>query len=184
MIAFIKNYLKTFSFSGVDAAIDEIINGSYILKNTVINRTIKINGEAILGGDLIIQKNIIINGALNAKEVSFESGLEVNGNTSLCTSSISDNSIFSGTLEAKKSLFKKETRLLVSRACFDACQFDNIVIQSLPGKKVVQTIHLSNKTKVKANIEFQSGRGEVYIDDTSAIDGCVVGGQVKPKNDV
>lgn len=182
MIEMIQDYLSAmmnkykFTQQSTPHEINEIINGSYNINHAVIDRCIKVNGQAILGEEVLVKEKIVINGSLIAKHVIFESDLEANGTASLADSKVKGNAIFSGTLSAKNSIFTNSINLLASKSEFDHCQIDDLTVQALPFKNSVQKIWLTNGTTVTGDILFQSGIGKVYIDATSATQGHIIGG--------
>lgn len=181
MIEVIHDYLsslmKKYNFTQQSRIeeINEVINGSYKISNTVISNKIKINGQAILGEDVSVKEKIVINGSLISTKADFNSDLVVNGSASLVDTKVKGHSFFSGNLVAKNSVFSNTINLLVSKSEFEHCQVNTLTIQALP-VNIVQRIKLSNATTVTGNILFQSGMGEIYVDATSVIQGNIEGG--------
>lgn len=184
MIEMMQGYLSTlmnkykFTQQSTSHEINEIINGSYKINHVVVDRSIKVNGQAILGEGVLVKQKIVINGSLVSKHVTFESDLEANGTASLIDSKVTGNAVFSGTVSAKNSMFTNSIHLLANKSEFDHCQIDNLTIQALPIKNSVQKIWLTNGTTLTGDILFQSGVGKVYVDATSVIKGHVIGGIV------
>lgn len=181
MIEMIQDYLSSmmnkykFTQQSTGYEINEIINGSYKINNGVINKSIKVNGQAILGEDVIVKEKMVINGSLTSKHVNFESDLVANGTATLVDSNVKGNAVFSGILGAKNSIFTNSINLLTSKSDFNRCQINSLTVQSLP-RNIVQKIKLTNGTTVTGDIIFQSGIGEVYVDKTSATQGKIIGG--------
>lgn len=184
MIKMIQTYLSTlmskyqFTQASTPHEMNEIINGSYNINHAVIDRSIKVNGQAILGEEVLVNEKIVINGSLISKHVNFESALEVNGTATLFNSSVKGNAVFSGNLSAKNSIFTHSIHLLANQSEFDHCQIDNLTVQALPFKNNAQEISLTHGTTLTGDIVFQSGIGKVYVDATSIIKGRIVGGVI------
>lgn len=184
MIKKIQVYLSAmmnkykFTRQSIPHEINEIINGSYHINHAVIDRGIKVNGQAILGEDVLVKEHIVINGSLTAKKVDFESNLDANGTASLTDSTVKGNAFFSGTLSTKNSTFTNSINLLTSKSEFNHCQINGLTVQALPFINGVQKIWLANRTTVTGDILFQSGIGKVYIDTTSAVQGHIIGGSL------
>ncbi|MBA3537161.1 MAG: hypothetical protein H0T84_11215 [Tatlockia sp.] len=155
---------------------DEVVNGSYNVKSTQINKNICINGQAILDKDVIVQKNMTVNGRLISQNVDFESDLTVNGTTSLSNTKIAGNAKFRGNLNAKDSELLNPIEILSDKSVFDNCKTKNLIIKELPSKKIVQQVKLINNTEIVGDIIFNSGNGEAHCDATSRIQGKVIGG--------
>lgn len=158
--------------------INEIINGTYRVKKTIVPQSITINGEAILEDEVIIKEQIIINGSLIAKNVLFESDLVASGTISVSDSNITGAAFLRGVLQSSNSIFLNTVHLLVRESNFEQCEIDNIIVEELFFEKIVQKIKLTKGTIVSGDIIFQAGMGRVYIDATSAIQGNIVGGEL------
>lgn len=156
---------------------DEVINGSYKVNNIDINRPLCINGQATLGKDVSVQKNMLVNGRLISQYVNFQSNLMVNGNGSIDNTIISGKANFRGSVEAKESVFAKIIEILSNKAQFNNCKIDSILVKTLP-RSVVQRIYLSNQSEITGDIIFEDGKGEVYCDKTSKIHGKIIGGKL------
>lgn len=182
MIKMIQNHLKTMmnQYKPTQSVprhdVNEVVNGSYSIKDAVIAKRLLVNGQAILGDGVLVKEKLVINGSLISKQVEFESGLEVSGATSIEGSRIKDKAVFSGTLDAKNACFGSLVELLASKSEFDNCQMDTLKIQALPFISSVQKIWLKNGTTITGDILFESGTGKVYVDASSAINGCLIGG--------
>lgn len=182
MIEMIKDYLSgimnkyKFKQQSTLYEINEIINGTYEINNAQINKSLEVNGQAILGKEVLVKKTIVINGSLIAKHVTFEADLIANGTATLVDSKVKENAVFSGNISAKNSIFTNSINLLASKSEFDHCQIDNLTVQALPYKNIVHKIRLTNGTIITGDILFQSGIGNVYVDATSIIKGHIVGG--------
>jgi hypothetical protein len=182
MIEMIQDYLSTlmnkykFTQQSTPQEINEIINGSYRIKHAVIDKSITVNGQAILGEEVLVKEKMVINGSLISKHVNFESDLEANGTASLVDSKNKGNAFFSGNLSAKNSIFTNSINLLANKSEFDHCQIDSLMVQAIPIKNSKQKILLTNGTTIAGDILFQSGIGKVYVDATSIVKGHIVGG--------
>lgn len=182
MIEMIQDYLSSmmnkykFTQQSTPHEINEVINGLYKINNAEINKSIKVNGQAILGEEVLVKEKIIINGSLIAKHVNFESDLVANGTATLVDSKVKGNAVFSGNVSAKNSIFTNSINLLASKSEFNHCQIDNLTVQALSYKNSVQKIWLADGTTISGDILFQSGIGKVYIDATSTIKGRIIGG--------
>ena len=183
MIEMIAEYIHNLSNHGAYATQDkmdhfeEVINGSYKVNNIDINRPLCINGQATLGKDVSVQKNMLINGRLISQYVNFQSDLTVSGNASIDNTTIAGKANFRGNLEAKESVLAKAVEILSNKARFDNCKIDSILVKTLP-RSVVQRIYLSNQSEIAGDIIFEDGNGEVYCDKTSKIHGKIVGGKL------
>ncbi|MBA2651636.1 MAG: hypothetical protein H0U73_05145 [Tatlockia sp.] len=175
---YIQNILTTSAYVKKDEMnnYDEIINGSYSVINTQINKNLCINGQAILDKDVIVQKNMTVNGRLVSQDVNFESDLTVNGTAFLNGTKIAGNAKFRGNLNAKNSELLNPIEILSDKSAFDNCKTKNLIIKELPSKKIVQHVKLINNTEIAGDIIFNSGNGEVYCDATSRIYGQIIGG--------
>lgn len=184
MIKKINHYLSEllakyqFSKPGNSNDNHETFNGSYRVRKTVIPQSITINGEAILGDGVTIQKKIVVNGSLIAKNVLFESDLFANGTISITDSTIKGHVFPRGVLQSTNSIFLNTIQLMGDESHFYHCQTGTIFVQKTFSKKVVQNLYLSNGTSVSGDIIFQTGMGKIYIDSTSLIQGKIIGGEL------
>ncbi|KTC87837.1 hypothetical protein [Legionella drozanskii] len=170
----VKEYVKKDDMNNYD----EVINGSYNVKNTQISRNLCINGQAILNKDVIVQNNMTVNGRLITQDVSFESDLTVNGTTTLNGTKLAGNAKFRGNLDAKDSELLNPIEILSDKSVFDNCKTKNLIIKELPSKNIVQRVKLINNTVIAGDIIFNSGNGEVYCDKSVKIHGKIIGGRL------
>ncbi|GEM_PF-3680739 len=155
----------------------EIINGSYQVSQCVIEGKVKINGEAVLGQNTLVKNNIIINGKLEASGVTFEADLFAHGVSVLSHCSMKGNAHFSGNVAASECHFHQDLLMLAHQATFSNCQINSIMVQRLPYVKTAQIISLTKDCVVTGNITFESGSGEVHLDNSAQIKGIVNGGK-------
>ena len=183
MIEMITEYIHNLFNHSAYAAHDkmnhyqEVINGSYKVNNTDINKPLCINGQATLGKGVSVQKDMLVNGRLISQYVDFQSDLAVNGNASIDNTTILGKANFRGSVEASESVLAKAVEILSDKAQFGHCKIDSILVKTLP-RSVVQRIYLSNQSEITGDILFEDGKGEVYCDNTSKIHGKIVGGKL------
>lgn len=56
---------------------EQIVNGSYQATNLQINTDMRINGQAVLGEDVLVQKRMIVNGRLITQHSNFLSDFDL-----------------------------------------------------------------------------------------------------------
>ncbi len=152
-----------------------IINGSFEVSHRVIMDKLTINGKAKLGPDTFAEDSITVNGTLEASGTSFQSELVVNGPSKLEQCKINHTSHFSGVVNAIGSQFFKDLKLRTHKSSFSNCKLDTMTVQEIPFV-TKQVIHLKNGSLVAGDVTFESGHGEVVIDESSNVQGMVYGG--------
>lgn len=157
---------------------EEIINGAYRANKSTIDESLCVNGQANLDTNVLVQKKMLVNGRLLAKHTEFESDLTVNGSASLNNTKIGGDTYIRGNLDAQATILSKKIELLSNIVNFDKCNTTDILIKALPVKNITQRIKLINNTKVSGNIIFEGGKGEIYCDSTSTINGKITGGKL------
>jgi hypothetical protein len=182
MFELVKKTINRLISSSVDTSLVDseswnIVNGSYQVKEKTINEKIKVNGQAILGKNLIIKEMMVVNGQLQASGATFESQLRTNGKSTFTECTLLGSSHFSGNLKAADSHFLSDIILVANESTFLNCQINNVVVRSLPYVKS-QTVYLSAGSVVTGDIIFEAGRGEVHMDKLSQVKGTIKGGKI------
>ncbi len=161
---------------------DQTINGSYKANDIQINMNLCVNGQAVLGKNVQVQKNILVNGSFKAYQSRLMSNITVNGSSSLDDSQVHGVAKFRGSLIATSTHFSNKLEILSSLAEFENCKSQQITFKELPRKDLVQRIKLSKNTEVQGDIIFDAGNGEVICDETSKIHGQIIGGTLIHNN--
>lgn len=154
-----------------------IINGSYKVSNMVITEKIKVNGEAILGQGTLVKEVMVINGSLKAQGVTFEAEMFANGKADISQVKLQGNAHFSGKVTASDCQSFEKFILFAQKTDFSNCHFQDLLIKKNPYFNTKQIIRLKNNSVVNGDITFESGNGEVYLDNSSQVKGEVHGGK-------
>lgn len=161
---------------------DHVINGSYKADDTQIEMNVCINGEAVLGKNVQVQKSMLVNGRLIAHQSTLMSDLTVNGSSSIDNTQIKGHAKFSGSIEAASTTFADKIEILSNLAEFKNCKTQLITFKKLSTKNRVQRLKLTKNTEVQGDILFEAGNGEVLCDETSKIHGQIIGGKLIHSN--
>lgn len=152
-----------------------VINGSFNASHRAISEKLNINGEAKLGVGTQVQDTITINGTLHANGTTFQSELVANGSSTLHQCSAQDAAYFSGTVTVTDSQFLADLKLRTHKSNFSNCKLNTMTVQKIPYIKK-QVIYLQKGSVMKGDVTFESGHGEIVIDDSSQINGTIHGG--------
>ena len=161
---------------------DHTINGSYKADDTQIDMSLCINGQAVFGKNVQVQKSILVNGRFKAHQSRFMAGVTVNGASSISDTEIHGVAKFRGSLMAQSTNFSNKLEILSSLAEFENCNTQLITFKEQPSKNQVQRIKLSKNTEVQGDIIFEAGKGEVICDETSKIHGQIIQGTLIHSN--
>lgn len=155
---------------------DHVINGSYKAEDTEIEMELCINGQAVLGKNVRVEKKLLVNGRFIAHQSTLMSDLTVNGASSLDNTQINGDAKFRGSLEATSTTFSNKIEILSSFAELENSKTQLITFKELPRNNMVQRLKLKKNTEVHGDIIFEAGNGEVLCDETSKVHGQVIGG--------
>lgn len=175
---YLTNLVNKSSFVEQDKSnrYDHTINGSYNADDTQIEMNLCINGQAVLGKNVQVQKSMLVNGSFKACQSKLMSDITVNGSSSIDDTQINGVATFRGSLVARSTQFSNKLEILSTLAELENCKSQFITFKELPRKNLVQRIKLSKNTEVQGNILFEAGNGEVICDETSKIHGKIIGG--------
>ncbi|CAM2925011.1 hypothetical protein [Legionella worsleiensis] len=155
---------------------EQVINGSYKAQDTEIGIELCINGQALLGNKVRVEKKMLVNGQLTAHHSAFLSDVTVNGASSLNHTQIHGEAKFRGSLEAASTTFSNTTEILSACAELENSTAQGIIFKKIPIKNTVQRLSLKKNTEVHGDILFEGGHGEVLCDPTAKIHGQIIGG--------
>ena len=149
--------------------------GETICSNGNVDKVVA-NGSVILK-DTNVTTFLHMNGSLEAKNAKIKS-LLVNGSADMKSSTVSDEVQINGTLDAVNSIFLGTIHLATNSSSLNNCKTKSIIVSATSRR--LQKLFISG-TEVKGDITFNSGHGEIYLCNKSALSGRVVGGKIIEK---
>lgn len=155
----------------------QVINGSYQAKQKTLLQQLKVNGLVVLGPQVEVCNDLIVNGKLDAKYTSFNFLLNVNG-TTIINDCIVNQAEICGSLQLLNSRVNKKILFLGTQAFFSNTQLCSLYVKKLPFINIKQVCKFQNNCSIIGDVIFESGCGEVHLDESSNIIGSVKGGHV------
>ncbi|MBP7189828.1 MAG: hypothetical protein KA998_01075 [Rickettsiaceae bacterium] len=167
------------------------VNGHLRFFDVKIDRRLEVNGSA--DGRKIKCRNFVIHGSITAdglrasegiihgtatfSNVEIAKNIDVYGAFVAKSVNIAGKSIVYGNLSAENSKFQ-DIHLEAERATFLGTTARNIVVKASKKHKK-QTITLKGNSEITGTIVFESGNGEVIVDETAKILGQTKGCSIK-----
>ena len=167
-------------FNGASAAYmyqDQSLNGSLNYLNEKVSNIVG-NGNFVIENSEV--ENISINGQLNANN-SIIGGLKVNGQLCINKSTVRDESLVNGRINAKETIFEDQLQVCSQKLFFQSCKISSIVVNEVKDLDRKQIIILMGNTEVKGSINVISGKGEVWISPKANVLGSIIGAEVIKK---
>lgn len=159
----------------------DVINGQLKVSNKEIATPITVNGEAIIEAGSVFKNRVQVNGSLQASQSCFESLLIANGTIDLQDIRL-EAAELSGSINLRNTKCRQQLSLRSAKAEFNHCTLNAINIKAISKANIQQSLFLLNQTVVEGNITCEGGSAIIYIDNTSAIQGEVIGAEIKPLN--
>lgn len=135
-------------------------------------------GAVLLDGTEVLGP-LVVEGDLSSKGSKIRE-LTVNGSACLRGTAIEGKARINGFLSTQSCRFEDEVEINGLNALFQGTLIKSLRLYPAPQ---AQTVRLSRRTRVKGNIVFEGGNGQVIMDDSSNIQGKVLGGRVVPLKD-
>ncbi|MFC3909020.1 hypothetical protein ACFORL_08030 [Legionella dresdenensis] len=159
----------------------DVINGQFKVSNKEIATPITVNGEAVIEAGSVFKNRVQVNGSLQASQSCFESLLVANGTINLHDIRL-ETAELSGGISINNTECREQLSIRSAKAEFNHCTLNSINIKAILKAKIQQSVFLMNQTVVKGNITCEGGSAIIYIDNTSAIQGEVIGAEIKQLN--
>lgn len=179
-----KNFLTIVSLLFTNTIFADTINGSGNIKNQSFNN-LEVNGS-LRFDNLKIANKFAINGSGNGKNLTAQNA-EINGSLSvngMTTNNITvEGSLNGENIEVKSNtvifggLFVKNSHFQNIEITSDNISFTDSTVNDIVIKDSIskyQTLTLKN-TQVNGNINFESERGKIKMDDKSQVKGKITG---------
>lgn len=151
------------------------VNGSLKFDHVKIDHSLTVSGSA--KGHYLEGDNFSVNGSLKGDYIKFNNAT-INGSVSGDHISISDKLKVFGRVKVSDSQFSS-VEISSEKSIFKNSKIEQLSV--LKDDDVKQEIYLEEGTIVSGNIEFESGKGVVYLKDNSRVEGKVSGGKVIQK---
>ncbi|MCH1429452.1 MAG: hypothetical protein GWP59_08975 [Chlamydiales bacterium] len=133
--------------------------GSIDLEGVEVKKTTKVQGAAKIEGGRFL--DLIVSGVLDVEDA------KIQGNTEVI-----------GELDAESTEFQQQLMFTGEELELKSSTANDIVIKVNGSKKHIQRLHIKEGSKVSGNITFESGNGEVVIDEESSFSGNLEGGKI------
>jgi len=134
---------------------------------------IKLNGTSILKSVTLVGSLITLNAEIGT--------LDVIGEANLTGTIIKNGGSVAGSLQAVRSVFKKDISLYSQKSVFTASKLEGITIHKDAALKNKQVIELKQGTIINGAVHFESGKGEIILFPGCQVLGPVTGGKIVKK---
>lgn len=133
--------------------------GSIDLEGVEVKKTTKVQGAAKIEGGRF--SDVMVSGLLDVEDAKIQGNAEVVGE-----------------LDAESTEFQQQLTFTGEELELKSSTANDIIIKVNGSKKHIQRLHIKEGSKVSGNITFESGNGEVVIDEESSFSGNLEGGKV------
>ncbi len=162
-------------FSQFVCANENVINGSVVLNNVKFE-SLRINGSLDFK-DLVIEKKISINGSANGNNLKCQE-FTINGSLNANYIDISGKTKISGDLTVSDGNFG-DIEISSDEINLTSSKVKNIFVKKIRSR--TQILELNKKTIIFGDVIFESGNGEIILNDGSEIHGSIKGAVVVKK---
>lgn len=135
---------------------------------------VKLNGTSVLN-------NLHLTGSLVAQNAVIGS-LDIMGEANLTETTVKNGGSIMGSLQAVRSIFLENIKILSQKAVFTSCRLEGITVQQDRSFKGKQIVELKQGTIINGPVHFESGKGEVIVFPGCQVLGVVTGGKIVKKS--
>lgn len=148
--------------------------GAITLESIEGSGLVKLNGTSVLN-------NLHLTGSLVSQNATIGT-LDIMGEANLTETTVKNGGSIMGSLQAVRSIFLQNIKILSQKAVFTGCRLEGITVQQDRSFKGKQIVELKQGTIINGPVHFESGKGEVIIFPGCQVIGLVTGGKIVKKS--